>query len=394
MNMNHKLTIVWIIALFLTAPLSLPAASPVTLEIGATAPDFKLPGIVVRQKPDPEQAGATLSTVEEKVYRLKDFDEAKILCLVFTCNHCPTAQAYEKILIQLTEDYRDKGVAVVAISPNDDKAVRLDELGYTDVGDGYEDMKARALEHRFNFPYLYDGENQKVALAYGPVSTPHVFIFDAERKLRYTGRVNDNENPAKTKSQDTRIALDALLAGKPVANPKTRPFGCSIKWSDKRESAKEALERWNQEEASVSLITPKEIAALVRNDTDKLRVINLWATWCGPCVTEFPELVEINRMYRKRDFEMISISVDVVEHKDKALEFLNKQHASFQNYLYNSDSKDDLAAALDEEWPGALPHTVVIAPGGKIIYRHTGLIEPLELKRVIVGQLGRFYFKP
>lgn len=361
------------------------AIDPPTLEIGSDAPDFKLPGVVLVQ-------GDESSAVEEREFQLSDFADADLLCLVFTCNHCPTAQAYEEPLIELTKDYADKGVAVVAISPNDDKAVRLDELCYSDLNDSLEDMKIRTLDRKFNFPYLYDGDDQKVSIAYGPVATPHVFVFDAERKLRYTGRLTDNENPAKVTVQDTRDALDSLLAGKAVATPVTRPFGCSIKWSDKRASAIESLEAWNQEKANLELASPEDVAALARNGTENLRVINLWATWCGPCVAEFPNLVEINRMYRIREFEMVTISMDDPANKDKVTAFLNKHHASFKNYLYNHDSRDALAEALDTQWRGAIPHTLVIAPGGEVLYRHTGQFDPLTLKRAIVKHLGRYYF--
>ena len=178
---------------------------------------------------------------------MKDFADAKVLVVVFTCNHCPTAQAYEDADHASSHaDYRDKGVALVAISPNDPLAVRLDELGYTDLGDSFEDMKVRAKRRGFKFPYLYDGETQNVSTAYGVLATPHVFIFDQDRKLRYNGRIDDAE-VKPPKSHDARNAIEALLAGQPVAVPKTRVFGCSTKWADKRDDAKESLEKWNAE---------------------------------------------------------------------------------------------------------------------------------------------------
>ena len=122
--------------------------------------------------------------MDGKVHQLAEYDKAKVLVMVFTCNHCPTAQAYEERIKKLAADYKDKGVALVAISPNDPKAVRLDELGYTDMGDSLDEMKIRAKDKGFNFPYLYDGDKQGVSKAYGPVATPHVFVFDGERKLR------------------------------------------------------------------------------------------------------------------------------------------------------------------------------------------------------------------
>ena len=348
-------------------------AEPATLEIGSPAPDFNLPG------------------VDGRSYKLSDFSDAKVLVVVFTCNHCPTAQAYEKRINALANDYRGKGVALVAISPNDPQAVRLDELGYTDLSDSFEEMKIRAKDHKFDFPYLYDGADEKVSRAYGPTATPHVFIFDQDRKLRYVGRIDNSEKPDKVTSSDTRNAIEALLSGRKVPVERTKTFGCSIKWSDKRASVKSAFQEWAKEPVSLQPIDEKGIAALMRNGSKKLRLINVWATWCGPCVVEFPELVTINRMYRGREFELITISADTPENREQALAFLKKQQASATNYIFNIDDKYKLVEAVDKEWPGALPYTILVEPGGKIIYRVQGELSPLELKKAIVAYVGRYY---
>ena len=351
------------------------AEEPKTLAIGAAAADFSLPGI------------------DDETYTLADFAEADVLVIVFTCNHCPTAQAYEGRIKELAADYQERGVAVVAVSPNDAAAVRLDELGYTDVGDSLADMKLRAEAEEFAFPYLYDGETQAMAKAYGPVATPHVFIFDRQRRLRFSGRIDDHQDPRKVKVRDTRNAIDALLAGRPVPVATTRTFGCSIKWADKRASAVEALATWDQETAELHTIDAAGLAELVANKTDKLRVINVWATWCGPCVTEFPELVTIHRMYRNRDFELVTVTADAPENAAAALKFLNKQRASTTNYIFDKDAPYALADALGVEWPGALPFTLVVKPGGEVVYKKMGPIDPLELRRAIVDELSRYYFK-
>src|SRR5438445_6036107 len=166
-----------ITALFLLIAASATAADipiPPTLPLGAAAPDFKLPG------------------VDGRDYSLADFAQAKILVVLFTCNHCPTAQYYEPRVKQLASDYKDKGVALVAIMPNDPKSVRLDELGWTDLSDSFAEMKLRAQERGYNFPYLYDGDTEAVSRAYGPAATPHAFVFDAARKLRYVGAMHDS----------------------------------------------------------------------------------------------------------------------------------------------------------------------------------------------------------
>ncbi|MEN6578473.1 MAG: redoxin domain-containing protein [Phycisphaerales bacterium] len=344
-----------------------------TLEIGAKAPDFALPG------------------VDGRTHRLSEYSQAKVLVVVFTCNHCPTAQAYESRIAKLAADYRDKGVVLVAISPNDPRAVRLDELGYTDVSDSLADMKIRAKDRDFKFHYLYDGDKQEVSKAYGPVATPHVFVFDADRKLRYAGRVDDNErDPNAVKSRDARNAVEAVLAGKPVPVETTKAFGCSIKWSDKRDSVKQAFEKWAEERVVSSTIGLEEVKGILKNDTNKLRFVNFWSLGCPPCVTEFPQLVEINRMYRGRDFEMVSINLDGLTGRGKAHQFLMNREASFTNYMYRGEASA-LVNVMNPKWPGAIPYTLVIKPGGEVLHTQLGMIEPLEMKKIIVNYLGRTY---
>ena len=340
---------------------------------GSAAPDFDLPAVDGRR------------------YSLKDFASSRLLVIVFTCNHCPTAQAYEERLQKLHDDYAKKGVAVVAVSPNDPKAVRLDELGYSDLGDSLEDMKLRAQEQKFTFPYLYDGDTQAMTRRYGPVATPHVFVFDQARTLRFVGRIDDAENPAKTKVHDTRAAIDALLAGQPVPVERTKVFGCSIKWANKGGWVDEGQKRWAEEAVSLIPTDAAGLRALARNDSKKLRLVNVWATWCGPCVIEFPELVTIHRMYRGRDFEIVTVSADPPEKRDAALAFLKEKQASTRNYVFETGDPYAMIDAVDVEWQGALPHTMLVAPGGKVIYRSQGAFEPLALRRAIVGYIGRFY---
>ncbi|MHC4726682.1 MAG: redoxin domain-containing protein [Planctomycetota bacterium] len=370
---TSKKQMVFIVALVLCiAGLSLSAQYE-SLKIGQKAPDFNLPG------------------VDGRNYRLADFADSKVLVIIFHCNHCPTAQAYEGRIKKLAADYKGKGVALVAISPNDPKSVRLDELGYSDMGDSFEDMKIRAKDKEYNFPYLYDGENQKVSLAYGPARTPHVYIFDRQRKLRYMGRIDDSEKPHLVKTEDVRNAIEALLRGRKVPVEETPTIGCSIKWADKRESARRSLELWAREKVTVEMANAKSIKELIKNDSGKLRLINVWASWSGPSVKQLQEFVTINRMYRKRNFELITISADSPKRRSRVLSLLKKQQVSCKNLLFNSEDEYELMTAVDKDLLGGIPYTVLIQPGGKVIYRKVGMIEPLELKKTIVGYVGRYY---
>jgi peroxiredoxin len=347
-----------------------------TLSIGSPAPDFSLPGI------------------DGRVWSLRDFCDAKVLAVVFTCNHCPTAQAYEGRIQAIAKDYRDKGVAVCAISPNDPKAVRLDELGYTDLSDSYAEMKSRAARLKIDYPYLYDGEHQSVSAAYGPSTTPHVFVFDRARKLRFVGRIDDNEDPRKVTVSDTRNAIDALLADKPVGVETTKTFGCSIKWSDKRSGVQQAIDKWAAEPIEIKSIGISEVKELLKNQTEKYRLINFWASWCGPCVAEFDDLVAIHRSYRNRNFELITISLDDPSNSKAVIEFLKKQQASFANYHFSEANKYPLIDAVGGNWSGGIPFTVLVAPGGKNITTSEGSIDAAAMRTLIVDQLGRYYFKP
>jgi thiol-disulfide isomerase/thioredoxin len=347
---------------------------PRTLAVGSAAPDFGLPG------------------VDGKTYALKDFAKAPVLVVLFTCNHCPTAQYYEDRVQAIVNDYRDKGVALVAISPNDPKSVRLDELGYTDLSDSFEEMKVRAAHRKYT--YLYDGDAQEVSRAYGPVATPHAFVFDSGRKLRYVGRIDDSERPGYAKTRDLRDALDAVLAGLEPAATQTRTFGCSVKWAGKEESVRRFMEKLSREPVDVQPVDAAGLKALRANkDSDKVRLVNFWATWCGPCVTEFTSLVEINRMYRHRAFEMVTVSANLPEEKAEVLAFLTKQQASGRNLIFASPERYPLMEAFDKDWSGAVPLTLLIAPGGEVLYRQEGEIDPLELKRAIVKSLKEDRFR-
>jgi thiol-disulfide isomerase/thioredoxin len=340
-----------------------------TLALGSPAPDFALPGI------------------DGQVHKLGDYSGSRLLAIVFTCNHCPTAQLYENRIKKLAEDYRGKGVALVAIQPNDPDAVRLDEMGWTDVGDSLEDMQIRAEYRHFNFPYLYDGETQAVARAYGPKATPHVFVFDQQRKLRYEGRLDNSQRESLVKAQEARNAIEALLAGQPVPVPHTAVFGCSTKWKSKRAGRIEELKKIEAEPVTLDLVSAAELAKLRANPTGKVLLMNFWATWCGPCLTEFPDLETTYRMYRHRDFEMITVSANLPDEKPGVLKALEKMHASGRNLQFGSEETYAMQAAFDPEWESGVPFTLLIAPDGQVIYRKEGEVDILELRRAILANL-------
>ena len=364
-----------IAVLALAAWAAVPAATqvvdsnhPAPLAIGSPAPDFTLPG------------------VDGKTYSLADFKSSKVLAVIFTAVHCPTAEIYEARIKQLVADYSPKGVAFAVIQPNSPKGLRLDEMGYTDLGDSLEEMKVRAEHRKFNFPFLYDGETQEVSKKYGPIATPHVFVFDADRKLRYQGRVDSNPREAYAKVPDARNALDAVLAGTAVPVEKTPTVGCSVKWLDKEASHDAEMQAIEREPVPLEKVDARQIKALKTNaSTGKTLLVNFWATWCGPCVAEFPELQKTWRMYRKRPFELVTVSLNYPDEQKGVRAFLEKQHASTRNLLNALMDPYELMKAFDSEWDGAVPYSMVIGPDGKVLYTVKGPVDILKTRRIILA---------
>jgi peroxiredoxin len=349
---------------------------PETLPPGSKAPDFNLPGI------------------DGKNYSLASFADAKILVVIFSAVHCPTAQAYEDRIIKIQNDYRDKGVQVVMISPNAPNSVCLEEMGYTDLGDSFEEMKIRAADKGYNFPFLYDGDTEEMSVKYGPVATPHTFIFDEDRILRYVGRMDDSEKIGTAKIHDARNAIEALLAGEEVKVKQTKVFGCSIKWKWKDGYRKRLDAEWLEKEVPLEELDLNGLKELLKNKSDNLLVINLWATWCGPCIAEIPDFVDIYRMFYGRGLRMVTISTDKLSVKDKVHQFLKDKHAAItHNYLFGEGNNYALIEAIDPEWQGQIPYTLIVEPGGNVYYRHPGGIEPLTLRKKIVEHplIGRYF---
>jgi peroxiredoxin len=358
--------------LFLALGVASAEVHPI-LAIGSPAPDFSLPG------------------VDGQVHKLSDYASSPILVIVFTCNHCPIAQMYEKRIQQLASDYKSKGVAVVAIQGNDPQAIRIDELDSSDVSDTLPEMKIRVQWKHLTYPYLYDGETQSVTRAYGPQATPHVFVFDQSRHLRYEGRMDNSYRTELVKTQDARNAIDALLAHKEVAVKHTGVFGCSTKWKEKAADREAALQKIDQQPVSVGMISKSELTKLRGNPEHQMMLVDFWATWCGSCIVEFADLQNTLRMYGARDYSVVTVAANMPDEKAGVLRFLQKQHATSKNYLFDSQDTAALQTAFDPKWDSAVPYTILLSGDGKVLYKQLGSADMLELKRIILANLPSDY---
>jgi thiol-disulfide isomerase/thioredoxin len=340
------------------------------LAIDSPAPDFTLPG------------------VDGKTHSLAEYASSRVLAVVFTCNHCPASQLYEGRLRKVHEEYQNKGVTLIAVNSDRADAIPLSDLAYSDVGDSLADMKARATSHHLDYPYLYDGDAQALSARFGVETLPHVFVFDEQRKLRYEGRIDDNVNESLVKTRDARLAIEALLAGTGAPVEHTAVAGCALHQTSKTSPRREELARIEAEPVTLQLADEAALKKLRPNPTGKLLLVNFWATWCGPCVTEFPELQTTYRMYRNRGFDFVSVSSDDPDDKPKVIEFLKKNHASSTNMQFATPDTFGLQAAFDPAMPAAVPFTLLIAPNGDVLFQQLGELDFLKLRRAILANLA------
>ena len=366
---------IWSLLALLIAPLTGLAAEHPILALGSAAPDFSLPG------------------VDGKIHKLSDYASSKVLVVVFTCDHCPNAQMYEGRVTQLYNAYKDKGVAVVAISPNDPKAIRIDELDSSDVSDTLDEMKIRVAYKHLQYPYLYDGDTEYVSRAYGPQASPHIFIFDQQRKLRYEGAIDDSYRIEFVKRHYALDAINALLADQEVAVKHTGAFGCSTKWSDKEAANVAFMEKLNAQPVSLDTVSADALKALHRNADGNVRLIQFWSTRCSACLEEFAGIQDIYRMYSDRNFELVVVSMNKPDEKPVVTQWLEKTHATSRNLLFDSENTAALQKAFDPEWEAGpeVPYTILLDADGNVLYQTDKPVDQLKLRRTILANLPSAY---
>jgi peroxiredoxin len=363
---------IFILTMSMAAGACCETAHPI-LALGSPAPDFALRG------------------VDGKVHKLNDYAASPVLAVVFSCNHCPIAQMYEQRIERLYEEYGKRGVAVVAIQGNDPKALTINELDCSDISDTLPEMKIRFAYKHLHYPYLYDGDTQTVTRAYGPQATPHIFIFDKDRRLRYEGRIDDNYRIQQVKTHEAQDAIEALLAGTPVLVTHTGAYGCSTKWQEKEALRLAYEQKLEAQPVSVEPVDTEGLKKLRANATGHVTLVSFWATWCGSCVAEFADLQDTFRMYSDRDFELVTVSANMPEEKAGVLRFLERKHATSRNLIFASDDTAALQAAFDPAWQSAVPYTVLIGADGKVLYSSLGSVDLLELRRKILATVPAEY---
>jgi peroxiredoxin len=330
-------------------------AQPNKLTVGQPAPDF------------------ALKDTTGKAHSLKTY-RGQTVVIGFVGTKCPIANAYITRMNGIAADYKAKNVVFLGINSNVNEPLKL--------------VKEHAAKAKYVFSILKDDSNV-IADAYGASVTPEMYIVDGDGVLRYHGRVDNASDERRVERHDLRVALDEMLAGKAISRPDLKAFGCVIKRAGVTETTK--LQKPVQTPAAVSpiaLLKPTDFNKLKADSQGKVLLINFWATWCAPCVAEFPEFVMIDKHYRSKGVRTVSISTDEKSDLEGAvLPFLKKQKAEFESFLSDADDPQELIDVVDKNWSGALPATFVFDKQGKLVFTKYGIIDREELLKVLENAL-------
>ena len=262
---------------------------------------------------------------------------------------------------------------------------------------------ARVVDQDVNRAQLGLGEieqtNRRVAvgeIGFDRYRVAAVLANDVEHRLRICGTIVairvrnagiDSVSESQVKARDARNAIDAVLGGSPVPVEATTVVGCTRAVPSSPSRRHEEIAKIEAEPVALKMAGSDELKKLRANPTGKLLLVNFWATWCGPCVTEFPELQTTFRMYRNRGFDFVSVSSNDPEEKPQVIEFLQKYHSSSTNYQFATSDTFDLQADFDPAMPAAVPFTVLIAPNGDVLFQQLGELDFLKLRRAILANL-------
>ncbi|HEV2664894.1 MAG TPA: redoxin domain-containing protein [Blastocatellia bacterium] len=323
--------------------------APTQPTVGQAAPDF------------------TLADLSGKTHSLKDY-RGKTVVVSFISARCPISNAYKDRIRAIADEYAKRGVAFLGVNSNADESL--------------EEMRAYAAKNNLDFTILKDKGNV-VADAYAAERTPKVYVIDGEGVLRYQGRIDNSQNPMMVKRGDLREALSELLAGKPISVAETKALGCLIKRVQDAEDAQAkasaktpAKSTASQNSPNVGTLKPADFAKFKDSARGKVLVLNFWATWCGPCVAEFPELVALDAKYRDKGVKLVGITADEAEDvQPKVIPFIKKHQVKFDIVRQDTDDPAEMMNQITKDWDGVIPATFVYDKQGNLVYSKFGILD-------------------
>ena len=328
-----------------------------------------------------------LKGTDGNFYEQTSFDGKDFVSIVLYSNHCRISQSFEELIKETAEILLADNSILILVSPNHEKSIYPDELAYSDLGDSYNDMIIRYKERNFNFPFLYDGENQTIANQLDASSTPHAYLFNKQRKLIYSGRIGDYSEPKNTAKSDLLICYRKARNGTAKQSFSTKVHGTAIKGKQKVHLADEVRRRYSEEKIVVRHVKEKTLNFFLKYNTGKPYLCYLWSPNDEESRANLLYLSEIYKIFRKRGLRIFTISVDKDERK--TIEFLEKAQMSSTNLIIPGDQVSPIAAFLPDDTTTITPLTILFNSKNVPIHNKVGMVEPLIIKRLVLDEMNK-----
>lgn len=333
-------------------------------------PDFKLPG------------------VDGRYYTQKDFESYRLTAVVFLSNHCRVSQLFQTQIIEINKRVRNEGIAIFAVSPNYAPAILPDELAYSDLGDSYEEMKKRALRLNYNFPYLYDGENQAFTKLVGATITPSVYIYNKQKKLIYVGRIGNHDTVENINTSDL---FNILKDSEPNSNEnikRKKVFGTSIKTKDDNFLAEQVRKRYADEKIRLVSADSRKLKFYANHLTQKPKLFYVWQMSDENSRENLIKLSSLYKIFRKRGFKLITVAIGEENQREKIVQILNQAQLSTTNFISQGHEIGPLSALLPNTIEKTTPFYRLISSGGTPLLGGHGDVIYDELRMEVLRALN------
>jgi hypothetical protein len=331
-----------------------------------------------------------LRCVNGEMYNNKDLMGKTGAALIFLSNHCKVSQQFQKNVILRNKIWIEQGIKLTVISPNYEKAILPDELAYTDAGDSFEEMKERAENENYNFPYIYDGKNQIITKSLKVKITPSAYLFNKYGKLIYCGRLGNHEKPEELKNAEFSQAIERLLKEN-YSYTRTKVYGTSIKFQEDLNLVERVRKRYAQETIYLNYANKRKLNFFLKQETKYPRFFYIWTIYDNQTQTR-ENLIGISanyKIFRKRGLKVYTICICEENEKEKALEILKRAQLSTLNFYTSAKEISDLSKLRDSVGFKTTPFCRLLSGDGKFDYGTNGVIDQKSLKKAFLRVLNK-----
>lgn len=311
-----------------------------------------------------------LKATNGEIYSQSDFNDKKVLGIVFLSNHCKVSQLFQNHLIALTRKYSED-VVIIAVSPNYEQSILPDELAYSDLGDSFQDMVKRANRMKYNFPYLHDGDNQNLTKEIGAKITPTIYLYNQERELFYSGRIGNIDSPDNMETSEVNQAINSLLIDKKTIFKRTKVFGTSIKTKNHLLVAEQVRQRYADEKVRLNEADARKLNFYLTHNIRKPKLFYVWQTNDEKPRDNLIKLSFLYKIFRKRGFKLITVCIAKKDEEDRIVEFLENSQLSSTNFIVYGHNISPLASIIPDEVEKVTPYfRLLSSEGDKLIGGH------------------------